>query len=163
MDTLKELYIDQLQDVYSANEQAGKVFEKLKAAAANEDLADVIEKSIKHTKGRNERLAKLIEGHDAKPSGEHCKGMEGIVKEAKKHAIEENFTNQAVQDAQIIAQYQRISHYGIAGYGTCKAFAQQLGLNEEATILGKDLEDLFDGDGVMSSLAEGQINRKAAA
>ncbi len=163
MDNLKELYIDQMQDTYSANKQANEVFSELKDAACNNSLKDILQKSIDHTTQRNNRLADIIKGHKAEPSGEHCKGMEGLIKEAKKHALKENFSCENTQDAQIIAQYQRISHYGIAAYGTIRAFAKQLGLAKEATTFKKDLEDLYDGDSVMTSIAEGEVNQKAAA
>ncbi len=163
MDNLKELYVDQLQDLYSANKQAEKCISELANAASDSQLKNILQEAVKNTGGRNERLEKAIKGHGAKPDGEFCKGTEGLVKEARKHAIEADISDDSVRDAQIIAQFQRLSHYGIAGYGTCRAFARQLGLNEEASKLEECLDTLYKGDDIMTSLAEGEVNERAAA
>jgi ferritin-like metal-binding protein YciE len=160
--TLKDLYIDQLQDLYSANRQALKVTRELEEAAGSETLkaslaagADGIEQGMDH-------LKRLIEGHGANPRGEHCKGMEGLVAEARAHGIEADFTDADVRDASIIAQYQRMTHYGISGYGTAAAFARRLSLDEDAQVLAECLEDTRGGDRKMTAIASGEVNPAAA-
>jgi len=162
VDSLKDLYIDQLQDLWSANQQAGKILEKLCDAASNEKLCEKLQKGKSAIREHNERLATIIRSYDASPDEEHCKGMEGLVKEAKKHALEADISDNAVRDAQIIAQYQRISHYGIAAYGTCRSLAQQLGCEEEAQTLSDDLENVKKGDAIMTDIAEETVNQQAA-
>ncbi len=163
MDTLKDLYIDQLQDLWSANKQALKITNKLCDAANNEQLCDFLNRSDQKLHEHNDHLERIIRSHNAEPDDEHCKGMEGLAKEARKHALEKEYTNKAVQDAQIISQYQRISHYAIAGYGTCRSIAEELGYHQDATSLQNDLEEIEKGDKLMSSIAEESVNRKAAA
>lgn len=160
--TLKDLYIDQLQDLYSANRQALKVTRELEEAAGSAALktalsagADGIEQGMDH-------LKRLIESHDANPRGEHCKGMEGLVAEARAHGIEADFTDADVRDASIIAQYQRMTHYGISGYGTAAAFARRLGLDDDAGVLAQCLEDTRGGDKKMTAIASGEVNPAAA-
>lgn len=162
MDTLKELYIDQLQDLWSANRQARQVTEKLCKAANNDTLRSTLERSLDHISAHNERLEEILGNYDASPDGEHCKGMEGLVAEVKKHALETDYSDDDVRDAQIIAQYQRMTHYGIAVYGTCRALAEQLGISEDASVLAKDLEDVKEGDHAMSRIAQESVNRRAA-
>lgn len=163
MDNLKELYVDQLQDIYSANKQSEKCISELANAASDSQLQHILKESVKHTDERNKRLESMIKEHNANPNGEFCKGTEGLVKEARKHAIEADISDDSVRDAQIIAQFQRLSHYGIAGYGTARSFARQLGLSEDARKLEHDLDALYKGDDIMSSLAEGDVNERAAA
>jgi len=162
MDTLKELYIDQLQDIWSANEQAHRLTEQFAKKASDEQLMETLERSVQRIKEHNARLEQVIRDHGASPSAEHCKGMEGLVTEAKRHALEKDYSKDAVRDAQIISQYQRIAHYGIAAYGTCRAVAEQLGFNDEAKQLAQDLEDVKKGDSVLNHIALDSVNQRAA-
>lgn len=162
MDTLKDLYIDQLQDLWSANRQARKVIEQFAEAANDRELCEKLQSGLKRIDEHNQRLEQIIRNYGASPTGEHCKGMEGLVAEAKKHALETEYTNEDVHDAQIIAQYQRMIHYGIAVYGTSRALADQLGFSEDVRILAEDLQNVKDGDKVMNRIAEESVNRRAA-
>ncbi|ADM10078.1 ycfI, putative structural proteins [Parvularcula bermudensis HTCC2503] len=161
--TLKDVYIDQLQDVYSANRQSQKATEKLINAATDADLKAALQRSLEGTNNGIEIVADLVKGHDAEPTGEFCKGMEGIVKEVNAHVLEADFSDNDVRDAMIITQYQRMAHYAIAGYGCVVAFARRLGLSEEASKLQKCLDETYSGDRTFSDIAENGINRKAAA
>lgn len=163
MDSLKELYIDQLQDLWSANRQACRFTEKLADVASDEELKRTLQKTIRNVERHNQHLEELIRSYDADPSDEHCKGMEGLIKEATKHALEEDYGSDAVRDCQIIAQYQRMIHYGMAVYGTCCAFARELGCDDDEATLSEDLEDVFQGDKVMTRIAEESVNHRAAA
>lgn len=162
MDTLKDLYIDQLQDIWSANEQARRLSEQFADKANDEQLKETLQRTINRVKEHNERIEQIIRNYGASPSAEHCKGMEGLVTEAKRHALEKQYTDDAVRDAQIISQYQRIAHYGIAAYGTCRALAEQLGFNDEAKQLEQDLEDVKKSDTVLNRIAQESVNRRAA-
>jgi ferritin-like metal-binding protein YciE len=160
---LTDLYIDQLQDIYSANKQSLAATKQMHAKATTPALqsalergADGISQGMAHIKG-------LIEGHGADPTGEFCKGMEGLVKEAKSHAIDADIDDKDVLDASIIAQYQRMTHYGIAGYGTALAFAKRLGLDNDAKTLKTCLDDTYGGDRTMTEIATGGVNKDAMA
>ena len=160
--TLKDLYIDQLQDLYSANRQALQVTNELASAASSEQLKDALEAGADGIQDGMDQLKSLIEKHNANPRGEHCKGMEGLVAEARAHGVEADFSDADVRDASIIAQYQRMTHYGISGYGTAAAFARRLGLEEDAGVLAKCLEDTRSGDKHMTGIASVEVNPAAA-
>jgi len=161
--TLRELYIDQLQDLYSANRQSLEATKKMGEKASEKDLQAALDDGVKGIEDGLNQVKKLIEGHDADPTGEFCKGMEGLVKEAKAHAIDANIEDKDVRDASIITQYQRMVHYGVAGYGTAAAFAKRLGLTDDAATLAKCLDDTYDGDSRMNKIAEREVNPAAAA
>ena len=103
----------------------------------------------------------LIETHDANPNGEHCKGMEGLVAEARAHALEEDFSDDDVRDASIISQYQRMTHYALAGYGVVRAFAQRQGLKSDVVRIQECLDQTYGGDREMTRIAETQVNAAA--
>lgn len=160
--TLKDLYIDQLQDLYSANRQALQVTRELHDTARSNELRKALSAGAEGIEEGMDQLRSLIENHDANPRGEHCKGMEGLVAEARAHGVEADFADEDVRDASIIAQYQRMTHYGISGYGTAAAFARRLGLEEDAGVLAECLEDTRGGDRKMTAIASGEVNPAAA-
>lgn len=160
--TFKDLYVDQLQDLYSANRQALKVTRELKDAAHSDELRKALDAGADGIEQGMEQIKTLIENHEANPRGEHCKGMEGLVAEARAHGIEADIKDEDVRDASIIAQYQRMTHYGISGYGTACAFAKRLGLDKDASVLHQCLEDTRGGDKHMTSIASGEVNPAAA-
>ena len=162
MNSLKDIYIDQMQDIYSANTQSAAVTQKLADAATNAELKKALQSGVEGINTGKEKLEQLIRGHGADPDGEHCKGMEGLVKEAQAHALEEEFGDDDTRDAMIIAQYQRMVHYGIAGYGCLKAYANRLGLDDEAREHDEMLSHTYDGDSHMNDIARGQVNPAAA-
>ena len=161
MNDLKDIYIDQLQDLYSADKQSAKVTAELAKKASDAELVKALEAGVDGIHQGMEMLQKLIEGHGAKPSGEHCKGMEGLVKEARAHALEEDFGSDEARDAMIVTQYQRMVHYAIAGYGCVHAFAHRLGLEDEAKHLKEALDASYDGDRHMTAIATGGVNAAA--
>ncbi len=163
IETLTDLYIDQLQDIYSADKQSLDVTKQLHEKATSKDLRNALEEGVKGISQGMEQIKGLIEGHNADPTGEFCKGMEGLVKEAKAHAINADIGDDDVRDASIIAQYQRMTHYGIAGYGTALAFAKRLGLDSDAATLKECLDSTYGGDRTMTEIATGGINKKAMA
>ncbi|WP_187431366.1 Protein YciF [Roseobacter fucihabitans] len=163
IDTLEDLYLEQLKDIYSANKQAHDVTKAMAEAATDKGLADALMAGAKGIETGNHALEVIAKGHDESPSGEHCKGMEGLVKEARAHALDESFGEDAVRDAMIVTQYQRLVHYAIAGYGCLAAFADRLELDNDAEKLKKCLDASYDGDRTMTDLATGGINQYAVA
>lgn len=161
MDNLKDVYLDQLQNLWSANQQARDITRELAEAAASQQLRRALERGVDGIEDGSNQLKKLIKAHDKDPRGEHCKGMEGLVNEARAHALKEDFSSDDVRDAVIITQYQRLAHYAIAGYGCALAFARQLGLTDEADILHEMLEAAYSGDKTMTGIATQKVNQRA--
>ena len=163
LNSLKDVYVDQLQDLYSANKQSLDVTRKLAEEASDEDLKKALQAGADGIEQGMKAVEEIVRGHDADPNGEHCKGMEGLVAEAKAHALEEEFGDDDVRDAMIITQYQRMVHYALAGYGCVAAFAKRLELSDDAGKLEKCLDDTYDGDRHMTDIATGHVNQAAAA
>lgn len=162
MNTLKDLYIDQLKDLYSACKQSMSVVTEMGRVAQSRKLAEALIAGNEGISRGMEALASLCNKHGEDPTGEHCKGMEGLVTEARKHALQADFGDDAVRDAAIITQYQRLTHYAIAGYGCLRSFANRLELDGDGAVLQDCLERTRDGDVHMTQLAEGGINKAAA-
>ncbi|MER0239336.1 ferritin-like domain-containing protein [Fulvimarina sp. MAC8] len=158
---LKDIYIDQAQDIYSACNQSEKVTRELADAAKSEELKKALNAGVDGIESGMQTLSAIIKGHGEDPKGEFCKGMEGLVKEARAHGLEEDITDPDARDAMIITQYQRMAHYAIAGYGCLVAFAKRLGLDDEAKKLQSCLDHTADGDRTMTDLATGGINKAA--
>lgn len=159
--SLKDIYIDQLQDIYSANKQSLQVTEKLAEAASDRDLRKALQAGVDGIRDGMEAVSAIIKSHGADPNGEHCKGMEGLVREAKAHALEAEFGNGDVRDAMIITQYQRMVHYAIAGYGCLVAFASRLDKSDDAAALQKCLDECYSGDQTMTDIATSGVNEAA--
>lgn len=161
--TLTDLYLDQLQDIYSANKQSLDAAKQLHSVATTPELRTALEDGVKGISAGMEQVKGLIEGHDADPNGEFCKGMEGLVKEARAHAVNADIADKDVLDASVITQYQRMAHYAMAGYGTATAFAERLGMKKDAAVLRKCLEETRSGDIRMTGIAVGEVNKEAMA
>jgi ferritin-like metal-binding protein YciE len=162
-DDLQEIYIDELKDLYSANDQMSRVLKKFTTKASDPKLKAMIEKSQGGIAEHTALLKELIAAHDEKVTKDHCKGMEGLVAEATKHALEEGPKKGPLLDVIMIAQYQRMSHYGIAGFGTAAAYAAALGHNDDNKKLKAATKDIYGADEYMTVLAETSVNCKADA
>lgn len=160
--SLEDLYADELKDLWSANDQMAKVLKKIAPKATHQKLKAILSSSQEGIAKHTEVLKGLIEGLDQKLKKEHCKGMQGLVEEATKHTIDEGPEKGPVLDAAIIAQYQRMTHYGITGFGTVAAFAGALKRSEDKKALDSAVKEIARGDELMSELAEAAINVQAA-
>lgn len=158
---LKDVYVDQCQDLYSACRQSHDATLALHGAAKNEDLRGALQAGAQGIEEGMGKVEAIIRAHGADPSGEHCRGMEGLVKEARSHALEEEFADDDARDAMIISQYQRMAHYAIAGWGCLAAYAKRLGLEDEARTLADNLRSTQHGDQTMNEIAEGKVNQAA--
>lgn len=159
---LYDLYIDELKDLWSANDQMGKALKKMMPKASHPKLRQMLEASQAGLTGHTDLLKALIANQDEKVSKAHCRGMEGLVAEALKHTIEEGPEKGPVLDAAIIAQYQRMTHYGITGFGTVAAFSKALKLNDDNGQLRAAVRDMYKADELMTELAEAAVNDDAA-
>lgn len=156
--SLRGAYIEQLKDLYSAENQLTKALPKMAKAASSPDLSQGFEEHLKQTKGHVERLEKIFKALDEKPTGKKCKAMEGLVEEGAE-AIDEN-ASPATKDALLIAAAQRVEHYEIAGYGTVKAFAKLLGEDDAAKLLDETLQEEAETNDKLTELSE-TINAEA--
>ncbi|EKE45236.1 hypothetical protein OCGS_0326 [Oceaniovalibus guishaninsula JLT2003] len=161
MNSLKDVYLDQLQDMYSACKQSLDATGKLAKAADDKELVEALNAGVNGISKGMDQLQKLCADHGIDPTGEHCKGMEGLVREAKAHALDAEFGSPDVRDAMIITQYQRMVHYAIAGYGCLAAFANRLDLDGDAAILQEALEQNYEGDRHMTAIATQTVNKQA--
>lgn len=162
MNSLKDVYLDQLQDIYSACKQSLAVTTELGRAAKDQQLSEALIAGGQGISEGMDQIASLCSDHGIDPTGEHCKGMEGLVKEARSHALEEDFGDDDARDAMIITQYQRMCHYAIAGYGCLVAFANRLELDGDAAVLKNCLDQSYEGDRHMTEIAvKGGINEAA--
>jgi ferritin-like metal-binding protein YciE len=155
----RELYIDELKDIYSAETQMVKALPKMADAANSEELRSGFEEHLVQTKGHVQRLEQIFEALGEKPTGKKCKGMEGLVDEGKE-AIDEDYEGD-LMDAALIGAAQRVEHYEIAAYGTVRAFAEILGETQAVQLLEQTLEEEKETDEKLTSLAN-QINVQAA-
>jgi len=159
----KTIYTDELKDLWSANDQMARALKKFAPKASDEGLKHMLSTSQDGIAGHTDLLKDLISGQEEKVSKEHCKGMEGLVEEATKHILEEGPQKGPLLDVVIIAQYQRMTHYGIAGFGTAAAYAKALGLKDDNKKLRDATKDIYGGDEYMTKLAETGVNLKAEA
>ena len=162
INSLKDVYFDQLQDLWSANTQALEVVTELGRMTKNKELSEALIAGANGIRDGIEKIEELCNAHGIAPNGEHCKGMEGLVNEARAHGIEEAFGNDDAQDAMIITQYQRMVHYALAGYGCVVAFANRLGFDGDGAVLQSCLNDTYGGDRRMTEIATGSVNAAAA-
>ncbi|MDO6416279.1 ferritin-like domain-containing protein [Sphingomonas sp. BIUV-7] len=160
---LKEIYTDELKDLWSANDQMKRLLKKITSKASDAALKDMLAQSQAGIEKHTDVLKELIAGQDEKVSKEHCKGMEGLVTEATKHIVEEGPKKGPLLDVMIVAQYQRMTHYGIAGFGTAAAYAKALGLKDDNKKLRDATKEIYGGDEFMTKLAETSVNLQAEA
>jgi ferritin-like metal-binding protein YciE len=149
---LKEVYIDELKDIYSAETQLVKALPKMAKAANSEELRSGFEEHLEQTKGHVARLEQIFEALGEKPTGKKCMGMEGLIKEGGE-AAGEDYEDDA-KDAALIGAAQRVEHYEIAAYGTVRAMAEKLGEDEAVDLLSKTLQEEKDTDVKLSTLAD---------
>jgi ferritin-like metal-binding protein YciE len=160
MQFLRDLYIEQLQDLYNAENQLIKALPKMAKGATSEGLRDAIREHLEVTRSQASRLEEIFSKLEENPKGKKCKGMEGLVEEGAE-VLEEDMEDE-VRDAALIAAAQRVEHYEIAGYGTVRTYATLLGDDEAAQVLQEILDEEKQADTKLTSLAE-EINVDATA
>ena len=155
---LSDLYIDELKDLWSANDQMARVLKKIVRKATHPKLKEMLNSTVEGIASHTDLLKALIANQGEKVSKDHCKGMEGLAAEALKHTVEEAPAKGPVLDAAIIAQYQRMTHYGITGFGTAAAFAKALGFEDDQAQLEGTVKSMYQADELMNELAEAAVN-----
>jgi ferritin-like metal-binding protein YciE len=155
---LKDLYIDELRDLYDAENKLVKALPKLAKAANSDKLRSGFEEHLEQTRGHVERLEEIFEALSEKPTGKKCAGMAGLVKEGEE-IMDEDFSEE-VMDAALISAAQRVEHYEIAAYGCVSAWAELLGESEANALLEKTLGEEKETDQKLTELSE-EINVEA--
>ncbi|APG60575.1 ferritin-like domain-containing protein [Christiangramia salexigens] len=161
MRNLKDLFEHQLQDLYSAEDQLTKALPKMAKSAHDKKLKEAFEKHLEETKEHKNRIKDVCKELGIKASGEECKAMKGLIKEAESFLKED--AEAEVRDAGLIADAQRVEHYEISAYGTLVRYAKELGHDKIAARLQKTLDEEYNADNKLDKLAEGRLNKKALA
>jgi ferritin-like metal-binding protein YciE len=160
LDSLQALYVDELKDLYSAEKQILKALPRMIKAASHEELAATFSEHLRVTERQVERLERIFADLDESPRGKKCVGMEGLIEEAQELLKEK--PEPEVLDAGLISKAQHVEHYEMAGYGTVRTYAEQLGLSKHAELLQQTLDEEGEADKRLSALAEASINVEAA-
>jgi ferritin-like metal-binding protein YciE len=159
LETLKDLYVHELKDLYSAENQLIKALPKMAKAATNRQLSAAFRQHLDQTKRQAKRLEQILKSHDESTRAPKCEGMEGLIAEGDKMAKED--AEDEVRDAGLIAAAQRVEHYEIAGYGCARTYAQLLGDKKGAGLLETTLQEEGNTDKKLTKLARSVINLKA--
>ena len=150
--SLQQLYVEQLKDLYSAENQLVKALPKMAKAAKSEALREGFEQHLEQTRGHVQRLEQIFEAMEESPKGRKCAGMQGLVKEGEE-LLDENSSSEAL-DAGLIAAAQRVEHYEIAGYGSVRTFAELLGETEAVGLLQQTLSEEKETDEKLTEIAK---------
>ena len=161
LDSLQKLFVTELKDIYNAEKQLVTALPRIAKAAGSPRLAEAITKHLKETEGHVARLEEIFQSLGLPARGKKCKGMEGLLEEGKEVMEEE--AQESVRDAALISAAQKVEHYEIAAYGCLRSYAQILGHNDAAKLLEQTLKEEEAADEKLNELAEGGINRAAAA
>jgi ferritin-like metal-binding protein YciE len=159
LDSLHDLYVDELKDLYSAEQQLLKALPRMAKKASAPELKEAFTEHLEVTQTQVERLEKIFDALGVSPKGKKCKAMEGLVEEGKE-VIDEDGAPPVI-DAALIAAAQRVEHYEMAGYGCVRTFANLLGQEDAAALLQETLDEEGEADKKLTELAETVINVEA--
>jgi ferritin-like metal-binding protein YciE len=159
LETLKELYVNELRDLYNAENQLIKALPKMAKGASSDELKDAFQKHLEQTKGHVQRLGEVFEELGEKTKGKTCQAMKGLIEEGSE--ILKADGEDSVIDAGIIVAAQKVEHYEIAGYGSVRTFAQLLGQDKSAELLQQTLDEESEANELLNKLAEDIVNPEA--
>lgn len=159
LDTLEELYVHGLKDLYSAENQILKALPKMIKAVSHKDLKKAFQAHERQTREHVRRLERICKQLGVSPKGVKCEGMEGLLKEGA--GLIKEKPDADVLDAGLISAAQHVEHYEMAGYGTLRTYARQMGLTEQQRILQTTLNEEGDSDKLLTKIAEGCVNLDA--
>ena len=159
LESLKDLYLEQLKDLYSAETQLVDALPKMAEAATATDLKQAFREHLRQTQEHVNRLERIFQSLGEKPGGHTCEGMKGLIREGEQMIKMKGEPN--VLDAGLIAAAQRVEHYEIAGYGTVRTYAELLGHDEHVTLLERTLTEEEETDERLTMLAESHVNEEA--
>jgi ferritin-like metal-binding protein YciE len=160
-ESLQELYLEELRDIYDAEQQLLKVLPRMAKAASHDELQAAFEQHAEQTEEHIARLDQIFEELDEKPKSHKCEAMKGLLEEAK-NIMEEFEDDPDVLDAALICAAQKVEHYEIASYGCLRTYAELLGFDDQADSLQDTLDEEKDTDESLTELAISLINVDAA-
>ena len=150
-----DLFVEHLKDIYDAENQITKALPKMVEAANDEKLREALDQHLEETRGHIERLDRIFEELAIPATGKTCKGMQGLIKEGEEHL--QKSPGGPVGDALLIASAQKVEHYEISAYGTARAWAEELDLDDAADLLDETLDEESAADEKLTSIAEGGL------
>jgi ferritin-like metal-binding protein YciE len=156
MESLHDLYLLELSDLYSAEKQVLQALPKMIELTESPELRQALEDHLEQTHSHVERLEQVFEMHGEKPKKQKCKGMEGVLAEGA--GLVGRDAAPSVRDAAIVSAAQRVEHYEMAVYGTVRTYAEQLGHNRAAAALQETLDEERAADETLTSIAIGRVN-----
>jgi ferritin-like metal-binding protein YciE len=159
LESLQDLLVEQISDIYDAEQRITKALPKMAKAASSPDLKAAFEKHLEETQGQVARLEQVFEHLGKKPKKKACKAMQGLIEEGDETIKED--AEPAVKDAALIAAAQRVEHYEMAAYGTVCAYAKQLKQKDVLKLLKETMAEEVATDEALSTLAESAINVEA--
>lgn len=158
---LNDLFVQQLKDLYDAEQQITKALPQMAEAATSPQLKSAFQEHLRQTQGHIERLERVFRGINCQPEAETCPAIRGMIKEGSDIISAKG--DPSVRDAGLIAAAQRVEHYEMAGYGTVRTFAHQLGRDDLAQILQQTLDEEGQTDKKLTAIAESNVNQMAQA
>jgi ferritin-like metal-binding protein YciE len=159
LNSLQDLYLSELKDLYDAEHRIVKALPKMAEAASSPDLRNAFNEHLGQTRNQVSRLEQIFQMLGEPAKAKKCKGMEGIIDEGEE--MMDGNAPLAVRDAALIASAQRVEHYEIAAYGSCRTFAMRLGLPDQARLLQQTLDEEGATDRKLTGLAESYVNEEA--
>jgi len=159
LNSLYDLYVHELKDLYSAETQITKALPKMAENAGAPELRTAFEEHLQETREQIGRLERIFERMNESPKGSKCDGMKGIISEGEDLMDED--ADESVSDAALISAAQKVEHYEMAAYGSVRTYARQLGFNEDATLLQRTLDEEGAADKKLTQIAESRVNVEA--
>ncbi len=160
LESLHDLYLSELKDLYSAEDQIVKTLPKVIEKATSPELRQALENHLEETRGHVARLEQVFEMHGEQPKKQKCKGMAGILEEGDEMIGKD--AEPIVRDAAIISACQRVEHYEMAAYGTVRTYAEQMGHERAAAVLQETLDEEMAADETLTDIAMQRVNAEAA-
>lgn len=159
-ESLQSVYVDELRDAFSAEQQILDALPKMEKAAKNDQLRNALRQHREQTEEHVRRLEQIIEGLDERTSGKKCKGMKGIIDEGEEVL---KGKDSDAKDAALISAAQKVEHYEMALYGSLRSYANQLGRDQDARVLQQTLDEEGKADHLLTDIALSRINKSATA
>jgi ferritin-like metal-binding protein YciE len=159
IETMEDLFLEQIEDLYDAEKRLVKALPKIADATTSQSLRQAIESHLLETEGHVGRLEKIFGILGQEPKAKTCDAMKGLISEGED--VISDIDESPLRDAAIIASANRVEHYEIAAYGSARTFAETLGLNDAATLLQQTLQEEKMADQKLTQLAEGMVNEEA--
>jgi ferritin-like metal-binding protein YciE len=161
IESMEDLMLEELREIYSAERLAVQAYPRLRKALQTKSLGDAVERHLAQTKEQISRLEQVFELMEVRPRAKTCHAMQGLVDEAREH-LEADLTPELLE-VMLVADLQKIEHFEIAAYGSARAHAEALGMEEAAELLEQTLEEEKETDALLNQVAEEEVNPSAVS